>query len=228
MALRPVVRRTSAQSVSEQFLKLIRTGTWQEGQTIPSEKELSETLGVGRSTVREALQSLVALNVIEVSSGHRSVVKAPTAAEILRTDVIGFLINDSLAGELLEARKMIEPDCVRLAAQRGTAEDFAEIDALLDEHEEAHRSNLPVAEYGARFHARLAATSHNRVAASLMDSILHLMLERGRRIDDIPNARRKEIDDHRALLSLVKARKADDAAEAMRRHIEDWANTYFD
>ena len=53
------------------------------------------------------------------------------------------------------------------------------------------------------------------------------MLERGRRIDDIPNARRKEIDQHRHLLALVKARDPS-APEAMRSHILEWSDTYFD
>lgn len=227
MELRPVTRQTSAQSVAQQLLELIRNGTWKAGDVLPSEKQLVEQLGVGRSTVREALQNLSALNVVEASSGHRTIVKAPSAAELFRTDVIGFLIGDTLAQEMLEAREMIEPACVRLAIERASDEDLAKIDALLDEHEANHQANLPVSEYGALFHIRLAEASHNRVAASFMASILHLMQERGRRIDDIPNARKKEIDDHRHILALVKARDAS-APEAMRRHILEWSDTYFD
>jgi DNA-binding FadR family transcriptional regulator len=141
---------------------------------------------------------------------------------------MGLLINDTLAQELLEARQMIEPDCVRLASERATDDDLARIQALLDEHESLHMQNKPVAEYGALFHIRLAEASHNRVAASFMASILHIMKERGSRIDDIPNARRKEIDDHRAIFELLKRRKGKQAAEAMRQHIQEWSDTYFD
>ena len=228
MELQPITRTTSTQSVAHQLLELIRTGVWKPGDFLPSEKELVERLGVGRSTVREAVQNLTALNVVATSPGHRTVVKSPTPAEILRTDVIGFLIGDSLAQELLEARQMIEPECVRLAVERATDEDLAHIEALLDEHEAHHLANKPVAEYGAMFHCGLAEASHNRVAASFMASILHLMKERGRRIDDIPNARRKEIDDHRCILELVMQRKAGPAAQAMRQHILDWSDTYFE
>lgn len=228
MDLQPIVRVTSAQTVAQQLLGMIRTGRWRVGDALPSEKELGETLGVGRSTVREALQNLVALNVVEASAGHRTVVKSPTPAEIFRTDVLGFLINDTLASELLEARMMIEPDCVRLAAERATDDDLASIALLLEEHKERHLANRPVAEYGALFHIKLAEASHNRVASSFMASILHLMKERGRRIDDIPNARQKEIDDHCALFQLVKNRKGKEAANKMREHIIEWSNTYFD
>lgn len=227
MTLHPVVRLTSAQTAANQLLGMIRSGTWRVGDALPSEKELTESLGVGRSTVREALQNLVALNVVESSAGHRTIVKSPTAAELFRTDVIGLLIKDTLAEEMLEARVMIEPDCVGLAAERATEEDLARIEKLLAEHEAQHEQDRPVSEYGARFHILLAEASHNRVAASFMSSILHIMKERGRRIDAIPNARRKEIDDHRAIFELVKARRAADASAAMRAHILEWSNTYF-
>jgi GntR family transcriptional regulator, transcriptional repressor for pyruvate dehydrogenase complex len=228
MELQPIIRTTSTQSVVHQLFELIRTGVWKPGDVLPSEKELVERLAVGRSTVREALQNLTALNVVETSPGHRTVVKSPSPAEIFRTDVIGFLIGDSLAQELLEARQMIEPECVRLAVERASDQDLASIEALLDEHEARHLADQPVAEYGALFHIRLAEASHNRVAASFMASILHLMKERGRRIDDIPDARRKEIDDHRRILELIKQRNAGVAAAAMRQHILDWSGTYFD
>lgn len=228
MALQPVVKLTSAQTAANQLLGMIRSGTWKLGDSLPSEKELAVSLSVGRSTVREALQNLVALNVVEVSAGHRTVVKSPTPAELFRTDVIGFLINDTLAAEMLEARVMLEPDCVQLAAERATEEDLAAIERLLQEHELVHNRDRPVSEYGARFHIKLAEASHNRVAASFMSSILHIMKERGRRIDSVPNARRKEINDHRAIFELVKARKGPEAASAMREHILEWANTYLD
>lgn len=227
MTLHPVVRLTSAQTAANQLLGMIRSGTWRVGDALPSEKELTESLGVGRSTVREALQNSAALNVVELSAGHRTIVKSPTAAELFRTDVIGLLIKDTLAEEMLEARVMIEPDCVGLAAERATEEDLARIDRLLAEHEAQHEQDRPVSEYGARFHILLAEASHNRVAASFMSSILHIMKERGRRIDTIPNARRKEIDDHRAIFELVRARRAADASAAMRAHILEWSNTYF-
>lgn len=228
MTLRPVIRLTSTQTAANQLLGMIRSGMWKVGDELPSEKELTESLGVGRSTVREALQNLVALNVVESSAGHRTVVKSPTPQELFRTDVIGLLINDTLAEEMLEARVMIEPDCVRLATERATATDLAKIEKLLEEHEALHEQNKPVSEYGALFHITLAEASHNRVAASFMSSILHIMQERGRRIDAIPNARRKEIDDHRAIFELVKARKGAKASAAMRAHILEWSNTYFE
>ncbi|MCB1487581.1 MAG: FadR family transcriptional regulator [Bauldia sp.] len=217
---------TSAQSVVAQLVDMIRTGNWKAGDRLPTERALAETMGVGRSTIREALQNLAALNVIEATAGHGTVVKAPEPGEFFRADLLSLLISDTAANELLEARAMIEPDCAWLAARRGTEEDMAALAALLDEHQKAHDENRSVVPYGAGFHVQLARTAHNRVAVSFMESILDLLEERGKLADQLPGARTKELADHRYLFSLVSQRKADEARQAMLEHIVTWASSY--
>src|SRR5262245_29420577 len=152
MDLTTVVKTTTAQTVARKLLDLIRLGGLRPGDQLPTEKELIEKLGVGRSTIREALQILSTINVIQATAGAGTFVKAPTPADMFRPDLVGFLIDNRTALELLEAREMIEPNCVRLAAIRGTSEDFARIDRLLGAHEAAHRHGRPVSEHAAKFH----------------------------------------------------------------------------
>jgi GntR family transcriptional regulator, transcriptional repressor for pyruvate dehydrogenase complex len=226
VALVPINRTTSAQQVASQILDMIRQGAWRVGDQLPSEKELIEQLSVGRSTIREALQILATVNVVRASPGQGTFVKAPSPAEVFRPELIGFLINNSMALELLEAREMIEPQAVRLAAIRGTDVEFDAIDELLDRHESDNRRGRPVSEHAARFHVMLAKASHNGVVATFMASILEMLLKRGRRIDHIPGYRKLEVDQHRAILAIVRARDPDRAAEAMLEHIVQSATTY--
>jgi len=121
---------------------------------------------------------------------------------------------------------MIEPDCVRLAALRGTAEDFARIDRLLDAHEAAHRAGRPVSELAAKFHVMLAEASHNRVAVTFMSSILETLMRRGRKFDHIPDFQRREIDEHREILAVVRRRDPAAASDLILRHIVQSAATY--
>lgn len=224
----PVIKRTSTRTVVDQLLRLIREGTWKVGDRLPSEKELVEQLGVGRSTVREALQNLAAVNVIESSPGQRTVVKAPSPSEIFRSDLVGLLISDSAVEELLEMRTMIEPDCARLAAERASDETLDAIEHLLDAHEREHLAGGPVASYGARFHLAVARAAGNRVAAAFMESILDILTDRAMNADRIVGARAREIADHRMLLRLMRRREPERAAEAMREHILTWADIYND
>lgn len=226
MHLKPIVRRTSAQTVADQLFGMIREGAWKPGDRLPPEKELSEQLGVGRSTVREALQNLMALGVIESCAGQRTVIKSPSPGEIFRPDLLGHLLGDRAAAELLEARAMIEPECARLAALRASPADLDRVAALLDRHAAALEAGEPVHEYGAAFHVEVARCAGNRVAETFMTSILDLLRERGRRADGIPGARARELADHRALLAVLRRGDGAAAHEAMLRHILDWADSY--
>ena len=222
----PVARVTTAQSAAHQILELIRGGTWVAGDKLPTEKELGEQLDIGRSTVREAMQILATLNVVQPMPGQGTFIKAPTTADVLRGDLIGFLIGRPDAIELLEAREMIEPTVARLAALRGTQSDFAAIEALLDAHAAALARGESVAEHAARFHVLMAEASHNKVAVVFMSSILDLLTHRGRRIDHIPDYLNHELAEHRALLAALRSGDAEHAAASMLAHILESVTTY--
>jgi DNA-binding FadR family transcriptional regulator len=224
--LKPITRRTNTQTAVEELFRLIRDGVWKVGDRLPPEKDLADQLGVGRSTIREALQNLAAINVIESSAGLRTVIKSPTPGEIFRTDVVAFLIGDRAAAELLEARAMIEPECARLAAIRGTDDDFALVAGILARHRKALEEGAPVHELGAAFHLEVVRCAKNRVAESFMHSILDLLTERGRRADRIPDARRRELEDHENLFAILRSRDAEAARQAMLEHIVNWSGTY--
>ena len=222
----PVAKLTTAQSAAHQLLALIRNGTWVAGDKLPTEKELGEQLAIGRSTVREAMQILATLNVVQPMPGQGTFIKAPAAADVLRGDLIGFLIGKPDALELLEAREMIEPTVTRLAALRGTPADFSAIERLLASHATALARGESVAEHAARFHVLMAEASHNKVAVVFMASILDLLTHRGRRFDHIPDYQGRELADHRALLAAVRSGDAEHAGQAMLAHILESAATY--
>lgn len=105
MKIDPVRKSTLAQSVAERLLNLIADGTIKPGEKMPSERELMERLQVSRSTVREALQTLAAHNVIEIRSG-----------------VGAFVCENARALLPLALERLREPRPV-LPSSRSTAED---------------------------------------------------------------------------------------------------------
>ena len=224
--LKPITRRTNTRTAVDEMFRLIRDGVWKVGDRLPPEKELAEKLGVGRSTVREALQNLVAINVIESSAGLRTVIKSPTPDEIFRTDVVAFLIGDRAAAELLEARAMIEPECARLAAIRASDDDLARVEQVLQRHQAALDAGTPVHEHGAAFHMEVVRCAQNRVAESFMHSILDLLTERGRLANSSAEVRARELADHLRLLAVLRERDPEEARDAMLAHILTWADTY--
>jgi GntR family transcriptional repressor for pyruvate dehydrogenase complex len=222
----PIQRTTAAQAVANQILREIRRGVLRPGQQLPTERDLMQQLNVGRSSVREALQILATLNLIDVRPGSGTFVRQPQAAEVFRPELFGLLIANSAALELMEARLMVEPTAVRLACVRATTEDLNEMEALLHQHERALRANKPVNVFAAEFHVLLAKAAHNQIVAGFMESIIGLLMARGRKVERITGYARTEVKEHHAILQLVRDQDVEAAAAVMRAHIIDAAQTY--
>jgi len=73
--IRPVVRSTLVQSVAARLVSLIVKGTFKPGDKLPSERQLAKKLQVGRSTIREALQSLALVNLVDMQPGRGTFIK---------------------------------------------------------------------------------------------------------------------------------------------------------
>lgn len=218
MELRPINRETSAQQVANQLLTMIRHGAWKAGDQLPAERELLAKLAVGRSTIREALQILQTLNVVQAVPGQGTFIKTPRGDEIFRPDLMAFLINDAARLDLIEAREMLEPQTVALACVRATEPELAAIAAMLEQHGAAIAAGRPVKEYAHLFHVMLADASHNAVAAAFVRSILELLQDR-RRPDMPVEHLRMEHRDHCEILRLVREHNAAAATDFLVRHI---------
>ena len=222
----PIQRTTAAQAVANQILGEIRRGMLRPGAQLPAERDLMQQLNVGRSSVREALQILATLNLIDSRPGSGTFIRHPQAAEVFRPELFGLLIANSAALELMEARLMVEPAAVRLACVRATAEDLDGIADLLGQHERALQANEPANAFAAEFHVLLAKAAHNQIVAGFMESIIGLLMARGRKVERLAGYARTEVEEHLAILQLVRDQDGEAAAAAMRAHIIDAAQTY--
>ncbi|MCY3573352.1 MAG: FadR/GntR family transcriptional regulator [Chloroflexi bacterium] len=115
-------RITLVASIVEQLVEHIQNGSLQAGDKLPSERQLMKMLGVGRSSVREALQGLVMMGLVEMRPGHGSYVKTNLHSFI--PDLSKPHLSDNLQREmrlqLIEARRMIEVEIAGQAASRAS------------------------------------------------------------------------------------------------------------
>ena len=91
---------------------------------------------------------------------------------------------------------MIEPPTARLACIRATEGDLNSIAKLLEDHKRALEASDPVNEHAAKFHVLVARASHNHIVASFMESIIGLLMERGRKVGRIPGYATQELAEH--------------------------------
>ena len=120
MALKQITRVNIAEKVFEQLRDQILQGTWKEGEKLPSEQELTETLGVSRSSVRQAIRTLADYGMVETRNGTGTYVKRQISGNYMLNIVpIGDLQFEDIV-EVLDFLCLIEDSVAAMAVQRCT------------------------------------------------------------------------------------------------------------
>lgn len=224
VTLTPAPRRKLSETVAEQLLAAVRE--LPPGTKVPSERELTKDLGVGRSTVREALNGLAMLGVVEIRHGQ-GVFVTDQPVQVSEPVAITAALERGITHEFIEARLIVEVEVARLAARRRTDDDLARLAAALEEQERRLHGDLDaLVDVAASFNVLLAEAAHNEVLAAMIQSFMSLMMERGPLVYSLEGFREWDIQEHRGLYEAVRDRDADRAARLMREHIEELARRY--
>lgn len=126
----PTANRT--RSVVETFKDQFLSGKIKPGDTIPSERELTEQLNVSRTTIREAIIALKVMGLVDVQQGKRARVTAPSVNNVLEILSLVAPLDRTNILNLLELREIFEPACVFLATRRVSASELSTIQQKLD------------------------------------------------------------------------------------------------
>ena len=139
--------KTLAEQVADGIMNLIQETPYKAGDKLPTEKELCESTGAGRNTVREALKILASRNVIEIRQGA------------------GTFVSEK------QVRIMLEPQIAALAAQCAKEHEIKELEEILEEMEAAMKKREDYSELDTKFHTKIAQCTHNIVMENLLPVI---------------------------------------------------------
>ena len=201
----------------------ISTGEWALGERIPIEPELAEQMGVGRSTVREAVRSLASMGMLETAPGRGTFVRSTTPTSSLLDE---FLSDFSLE-EILSYRRALEVEAAQQAAMHRSDEDIEALErATIEEVGCSRCPVLSLADSGAgafdsRFHRLVFDAAKNRLLSSLYAGIndqLRTPAHRGR-LANVATSAEMERDHHR-VLDAIKRKDFIDAVHAMVDHVD--------
>lgn len=210
-----VTRSKLAETVARQLLTELREKRPTRGSKLPSERELMAALGVGRSTIREAINGLAMLGVLEIRHGQGAFVVDPEPSL-----AIGAALARGVTHELFEARFLVESHTASLAAQRRTEADLRDIEQALIDHEAAIDRGEPGVEPSVRFHVCVAQAAHSSVLAGFVSLFAEALTERGPILEAEPGFPEWELAQHRSVFVPIEAGDAAAAARTMRRHLE--------
>ena len=216
-AFAPIERRKGYEQVSERLSAQIGT-TLQPGDALPSERELAERYGVGRSSVREALRMLESRGLIE-SRGSGTFVIAPWRnpfQEPLSLVVAG---EDVDRTQLFEVRRMLEAEAAGLAAKRRSLGDLELMHEATDEMEAAIDSAETYVAADIRYHLVIAEATGNRLLLHLMQAIRERLTEMFGTVFKFPGGPERSIAQHRLITQAIAAEDAERARQAMTEHI---------
>lgn len=212
--------RQPAAEVTNQLLRYLLSGQVTPGNRIPSERKLTEILGVGRSTVREAIKSLGLLGLVEVRQGDGTYLKHPDSNFLPQVIEWGLLVGEPGLRDLIEARSQIECVLAGLAAERATDDDVRELQALLERMEAAGDDVAAYVEADISLHLRLAEASGNRVLSDLVNRIRSLLQVWASRVLEHAGETASSLRMHEPIVAAVAARDPDAARAAMAAHME--------
>lgn len=204
--------------ILNEITRLITEGILKPGDRLPSESELAEKFGVGRSSLREAMRALQLLGVVEVIQGKgtflRQTSMLPLAIDWARLSKMG------LISQVMEARQIIEVVIAQLAAERATEEDIAAMRAAIRRAEEAHGDPAISGEASVDFHLALAEATHNEVLALMYKTVRDLYVETARQTQTTRKSVENRLQDHRRILECIEQQNPELASKLMAEHIE--------
>jgi GntR family transcriptional regulator, transcriptional repressor for pyruvate dehydrogenase complex len=200
---------------------LIANGALKPGDRIPSEKQLCEQLGVGRTSVREALRSLSVIGILESRAGSGTFVVTNSARHVERTFQWGVLLDPRLVDNLIETRLMLESQTAFLAASRATATDLKALERSIEGMEASLTDWKSFLQHDLRFHLRIAHAARNSILESLLTTIrghLHSWLHETLALSTVDRPTLSN-DQHRRILRTLESHDAEAARSAMEAHI---------
>ncbi|MGE4250253.1 MAG: FadR/GntR family transcriptional regulator [Parvibaculaceae bacterium] len=215
MKLDPINRVSVVETVTERILSLISSGQVKPGERLPSEHSLAALLGVGRSSIREALRSLAIIGVVESQSGRGTVVLSPSVAG---KDIKAAITEWGLI-DIFEVRLLLETDAAERAAQRAGDDDVQAIADAAHAVEKRIAAGKAYFSENVRFHLKIAEASHNPVLAYSLNSIIGNLRD-VRELATMHLRSQDDIEDHARILAAIRARDASAAGKAMREHLE--------
>jgi GntR family transcriptional repressor for pyruvate dehydrogenase complex len=213
--------------VRDRLLAEIRAGVWQPGDRLPTEPELEARFGVSRTPVREAMQSLRLMGVVDISPRRGTTLRSIPSGPMLEfTLMSGTMDPQRSIADIIEFRLVVESATTSLCAERASVRQLAGIRTLLTRNAAAATKRDPalVQRIDVEFHAAIAAGAGNPVFQSAIQAVSDLLANL-RRVTGgtIPGASMAALAEHEAIYDAVVDRDGPRARSAAERHI---TNTY--
>lgn len=225
-------RVTVVEGIVEQIVRQIQAGKLKPGDRLPSERQLIEMLGVSRSSVREALQGLVIMGLVESRHGQGSYVSKGITRLLPNLDAptLPLSLQRAMRLHLIEARRVVECPVAELAAARAGEEGLARLRRAFEGYRELMLSSAydqAIAGPHYEFHLGLAELAQNPFFPTVVTTLLQTLPPSLRKSEftalgaaDLREILHQEVALHEAILTAVERGDPTAARAAMEEHMD--------
>lgn len=204
--------------IIQQVKTLISQGRLKPGDRLPPEREMVNQFGVSRPSLREALNSLVAMGFLEIR-GKRTYVKSVTSESMQNPLSLIIKADIQKIFDLIEVRKAIETWGAFHAAKRATDEDIKQLEGIIEEMRKAFEEGRSWEKQDADFHLGIAQATHNTIQTHMMSTIYDLLRESIAKVFRDRSKVKKLLDHHFRIFSAIKTHSPEKARERTLEHL---------
>lgn len=226
MGLTAIKKESIGEQVLAQMKEQILNGDWKEGEKIPSENQLCESFGVSRVTVRQAIQKLVALGLLETRLGEGSFVKGFNLESFIRGVIPADYLTASDLVEIMRFRLHFEPMVAGWAAVSVTDGQIAEMEETLRQMMENQDDYDRYVTYDNEFHMLLTRSTGNQIVSFISDMNKDVMLQSMKIITE-GFGTSHGINCHRRIIDALRERDSERARQEMFFHV-DYSMRYYE
>ncbi len=207
--------------IAEQIRNLILEGRLKPGDKLPSERELSKIIGIGRLSLREGLRILEASGILRTQYGvHSGTYVAKISLEHLTERLFDILrLSDITIDQLTEARLEISLINLKYFIERGIKEDIQELETCVREIERLLKSGFQTREQNLLFHQLIAKGSKNPVFISLHNALLDILRHFLSKFSSPPEHSKKILEGKKNILKYIREKNLEKALSEMEKLI---------
>ncbi|MCA0992440.1 FadR/GntR family transcriptional regulator [Pseudalkalibacillus hwajinpoensis] len=159
------------QNILQKIKAIIYNDGLQTGDKLPSERELSDRLNAGRSSIREALRSMEMLGLIETRRGEGTFIANARDHRLVEV-IASFILKDTKSKEdLLETRKLIEKDILRVACERISDEYIDRLRTMMEHKDNSSDRDIFSTEFDTAFFRVIVSSTHNHLLMRLWSEL---------------------------------------------------------
>ena len=218
-AMHSIQPRRLHEDIVQQFLSLIRGGSLQHGDRLPSERVLADQFKVSRSSVREALRSLELQGLVVSRRGSGTFINTDDLNSVVALIASSLSSGADTLRDIFEMRHLLEPQIAFLAAQRVNPQELLQMEEILEEQGRQIARGETGVNADTDFHFALAVATHNSAMVKVVSAVEDILRRSRDQSLQEPGRPQRSLASHRQILEMLQDRDEHAARQAMEHHL---------